>query len=213
MGNHSNMARKVTLQHMERLVRAAAGDPLAPPPLLPNQIQLYSYYRPGLSAGNYAIEAEQNITATGHWGTESLQVYNRKKALPVHIPPMIEPQVFEVVAPQFSLDPKLIDSHYPPDGHQDEARILPHVVLNDPHFPWERRADIQIEDLQDPDRDLNGKLLDANGAVVAEVGKAAKRNAVPWVRLCSSWNMEDLLTIEGGIDGFRFFRATCSYVE
>lgn len=49
-------------------------------------------------------------------------------------------QGFNVVAPQFSLDPGLINSFYPPAGHQDEGRVLPHVVFNDPHVPWLRDA-------------------------------------------------------------------------
>jgi hypothetical protein len=45
-----------------------------------------------------------------------------------------------VVAPQFTLDPKFINTYYPPNGHQDEGRILPHIVFNDPHVPWFREA-------------------------------------------------------------------------
>ncbi len=62
------------------------------------------------------------------------------------------PQKFNVVAPQFSLDPKLINSYYPPDGHQDEARVLPHIVFNDPHLPWERDAGFSIHGEFDQDR-------------------------------------------------------------
>ena len=49
-------------------------------------------------------------------------------------------QEFEVIAPQFSLDPKLINSYYPPSGHSDEGKILPHIVFQDPHVPWYRPA-------------------------------------------------------------------------
>jgi hypothetical protein len=49
-------------------------------------------------------------------------------------------QGFRVIAPQFSLDPNLINTYYPPTGHQDEGRILPHIVFNDPHVPWFREA-------------------------------------------------------------------------
>jgi hypothetical protein len=173
------VARKVALQHMGRLVDEKAGRPTDPPLLQPNQIQLYSYYKPGLLAGHYQIEAEQLITSRGPYGTETLRVYNRKKAVPD--PPQIEPQDFEVIAPQFSLDPKLVDSYYPPDGHQDEGRVLPHLVLNDPHFPWERQADTSLHLLYDPDKNATGKFLDAKGKVVDNETKASKRNAVPWV--------------------------------
>jgi hypothetical protein len=48
------------------------------------------------------------------------------------------PQQFEVIAPQFSIDPKDIHSVYPPEGQADQPMVLPHIVLNDPHLPWER---------------------------------------------------------------------------
>ena len=51
----------------------------------------------------------------------------------------IEKQLFSVAAPQFSIDSKLINTFYPPSGHQDEGRILPHIVFSDPHVPWLRR--------------------------------------------------------------------------
>jgi len=53
-------------------------------------------------------------------------------------------QEFEVIAPQFSLDPKLINSYYPPNGHSDEGRILPHIVFQDPHVPWYRPAGLSL---------------------------------------------------------------------
>lgn len=49
-------------------------------------------------------------------------------------------QLFDVIAPQFSLNPALINSYYPPDGHADEGRILPHIVFSDAHVPWFREA-------------------------------------------------------------------------
>lgn len=182
------VAREVALQHMGQLADKKAGKKTDPPPLEPNQIQLYSFYKPGLLAGNYRIEAEQNITFQTPSGTkDNLRVYNRKKfdPEPTNPPTRLEPQDFEVIAPQFSLDPKLVNSYYPPDGHQDEGRVLPHLVLNDPHFPWERKADASIDLLWDPDRNGEGKFLDSSSPEqkVVDEAKAVKRNAVPWVRL------------------------------
>ncbi len=62
-------------------------------------------------------------------------------------------QDFRVVAPQFSLDPKLIDTYYPPAGQQDEAHILPHIVFNDPHVPWFREAGLDPEMVRPVDTD------------------------------------------------------------
>lgn len=134
----NNSARKVPLQHLQRQVLTAAGTPPDPPIVGPNQIQLYSFYKPSLEAGNYKIDAWQTITSNNpnfsstqqyhaynvHAGAVSVEdrgkpaVFDSKK-----LPATFVPQHFEVVAPQFSLDPKLIDSYYPPDGHQDECRF------------------------------------------------------------------------------------------
>ncbi|KAH0566346.1 hypothetical protein GP486_000252 [Trichoglossum hirsutum] len=180
-----NSARKVPLQHMLKLVQTAAGNPPNPPKLDKNQIQLYSYFVPGLLADVYSIKAEQRITAqNGDWGEEHYHVYNRLRD-PNNTPdrtkfqasPNIEPQEFEVIAPQFNIDTKLINSYYPPDGHQDECRILPHICLSDPHLPWERRADVLDEQLQDQD-----KIMGADGKPVVD-SKGPMRNAIPWVAL------------------------------
>jgi hypothetical protein len=154
-----------------------------------NKMKLYSYFKPSLEAGTYSIYAEQNITInekenkpklTENGHPQTLRVWNRKVEPPPpppasttpppetsKWPPLPEPQVFEVVAPQFNLDPKLINSYYPPDGHQDEARILPHSVFNDPHLPWERDPGKQVFGLYDQD----------------PVDSTNFRSMVPWLAL------------------------------
>ena len=193
-----NSARKVPMQHMSNLVRAAAGNPVDPPRLSPDQIQLYSYYVPGLTAGNYAIEAEQQITATDlpkEPREQTYHVYNWRKKDAVGNPrplpdrnkfdqnPSIASQDFEVVTPQFSIDPKLINSYYPPDGHLDEGRILPHICFEDVHLPWERSPNPSSEQLVDPDFEIRAgeKVWLNNGKVVQNEADAGKRNAHPWV--------------------------------
>lgn len=189
--------RDVTQQRMAQL----AGKAPPRPHLGPNELELFSYYKPGLLAGNYKIETEQNITVTeGPYKKEKLRVYNRKKTTielkdePVAPAQELIPQTFEVIAPQFTLNPKLINTFYPPQGHQDEGRVLPHLVLNDPHFPWERKVDFKVPLLWDEDKsgpeevgelDRDGKevtWLDAKGNAVKKKTDAAKRNAVPWVK-------------------------------
>lgn len=59
-------------------------------------------------------------------------------------------QQFEVKAPQFNLDPNLINTYYPPSGQQDEGRILPHIVFNDPHAPWLRAAGHRLPTFEGP---------------------------------------------------------------
>jgi len=176
------MAREVTLRHMERVLDEKNGNRFDPPALEPNQMQLYSFYSPGIEAGNYTIDVEQNITSQSfelkanhkdnddrEWRSVSLNKRNSKKD-PAGAPAV---QEFEVMAPQFTLERSMINSYYPPDGHQDEARVLPHIVLNDPHFPWERKAGAIVPDMCDPDKESNRKD-----------DKTPKlfRNKTPWVR-------------------------------
>jgi len=163
-------ARKLVLSHMARAVRntrreadnavAASDDADEPPPLLPNQMRLYSYYKPSLEAGNYTIEVTQNISS----GDQSLEIRNSRTQ---DASGSVAPQEFEVVVPRFSLDRNLINSYYPPDGHQDEGRILPHISFNDPHYPWEILAGTSSS--------VNG----ANHDGLLDDG----RSMVPWVAL------------------------------
>ncbi|KAK3329200.1 hypothetical protein B0H66DRAFT_469662, partial [Apodospora peruviana] len=134
---------------MAKAIQNSAGDGGEPPLLGPDEMQLYSYYRPGLVAGEYEVAVVQKIEAEVPNGSD-------------HVLDTVEPQIFNVVVPRFTLDPDLINSYYPPDGHQDEGRILPHVVLNDPHFPWEIDAG-STNNMHSP------------------IDKA--RNLVPWIAL------------------------------
>jgi hypothetical protein len=65
-------------------------------------------------------------------------------------PQPVEKQQFSVKAPQLNLDPKLVNTYYPPSGHQDDPRILPHIVFNDPHPPWLRRLGLSYDWLKEP---------------------------------------------------------------
>lgn len=91
------------------------------------------------------MSASQVITAykENEAQTRTLQNQYLVKSSPnpnVLVPGKPVLQTFNVVAPQFSLDPALINSFYPPSGHQDEGRVLPHIVFTDPHVPWLRDA-------------------------------------------------------------------------
>jgi hypothetical protein len=105
-----------------------------------------------------------------------LYIWNHTGGLNYGAPPApptdaVEKQTFNVVAPQFNLDPKLINTFYPPLGHEDEARILPHIVFNDPHVPWFRKAGVYYDWLAEP--------VDSN------------RNMVPWLAVIV-FDAEDL---------------------
>ena len=86
-----------------------------------------SFYKPSLLANNYIIETKQIVKATTASGTQTLEFLNTRAT---DNSGKLAPQEFEVVVPRFSLDQGIVNSYYPPDGHQDEGRILPHIVFN-----------------------------------------------------------------------------------
>ncbi|ORY16105.1 hypothetical protein BCR34DRAFT_597906 [Clohesyomyces aquaticus] len=108
----------------------------------PGHIVLYDRYKPTLYEGHYAIEAKQTITTTDHqdltiYNYNSLNIPPPQGGQPAP-PPALVAQRFQIATSQFRIDPKAINSYYPPDGYADEGRVLPHIVFNDPHLPWER---------------------------------------------------------------------------
>jgi hypothetical protein len=112
-----------------------------------------------VEAGLYGIEAVQTITAPNNvplyiWNYQGPKVPPPPPppAPPPIMPPAtIEKQTFTVEAPQFNIDSKLINTYYPPSGHQDEGRILPHIVFSDPHVPWLRLPGVAFKGPVDPD--------------------------------------------------------------
>jgi hypothetical protein len=169
-------ARILTLGHMAKAMekprQKEAGDPQD---LLPDQMRLYSFYKPGLKAGTYTVEAKQTITTTStpEVGTPSLDVWNTSVGDTTNA---LVPQTFNVVVPRFILDPAIINSYYPPDGHQDEGRILPHIVLNDPHYPWEVVAGSTDDNMFKPVDKQTIALADGST-------KTIFRGLVPWIAL------------------------------
>ena len=134
-------ARSLVLEHVASQIRRAnGGEPTDPAELPAGYMQLYSYYKPGLEAANYIIDATQVINAGGQSKTVTNYFSNpvppslQDAALPNSpakpfpgVPPdkVKGVQKFEVVAPQFNLPVDAVHSYYPPDGHQDEGRVLP----------------------------------------------------------------------------------------
>ncbi|KAH6949753.1 hypothetical protein BKA56DRAFT_434004, partial [Ilyonectria sp. MPI-CAGE-AT-0026] len=94
----------------------------------PGEEQLFSFYQPGLQDGSHTITVTQTLSTDPR----------EKKG--VQSVPLSSTQSFLVQGPQYSLPNGSIHSSYPPQGHADEARILPHVVLTDPLLPWAREA-------------------------------------------------------------------------
>ncbi|KAI8195455.1 hypothetical protein K4K52_012355 [Colletotrichum sp. SAR 10_76] len=135
--------------------------------LKPGQEQIFSYWVPGLKAGRqHHIRVTQTID--GHKPEDKpLQLESTK--------------AFFVEAPQFSLPGDAIHSVYPPQGYRDDARILPHVVLTDPHLPWERTGSAKTDS---DDEKVGGR----------------PRTKVPWLILCS-FTQEELALPAGDLNG------------
>jgi hypothetical protein len=103
----------------------------------PGDIRLYSTYAPALKADTYQIDVRQEVD--GLPGIKpSVTIQNKSSDADDG---QIILQHFTVQAPRFSLDPSDIHSVYPPQGHADEGRVLPHIIFKDPHLPWERSMD------------------------------------------------------------------------
>ena len=79
-------------------------------PLLanPGDMQIYNFYKPSLVAGQYTITTAQTVSYT-----QNSKTVTQTLEAPVG-------QSFDVVAPQFAIDPKDIHSTYPPPGHADQ---------------------------------------------------------------------------------------------
>jgi hypothetical protein len=129
----SAAVRVATLSHVAARIQAAAGDSADVPkkdglPKLPaGFMQLHAVWKPSLEAETYTIIAKQSVKIKEGDTPDVIKNYisdDRTKK--------DQPQIFTVVAPQFSLPANSVHSYYPPDGHQDEGRVVPHIVLDDP---------------------------------------------------------------------------------
>lgn len=140
-----------------RRLKEVGDDP--EPSDLPTGFELlHSFYAPGLMASSEVPINTIKIT----------QTIDPKD--PADKPLTLDSaQEFVVIAPQFSLPAGDIHSVYPPQGSAAAAAILPHVVFNDPHLPWERWV-------IDPAKE-----------------KEPKRNKTPWMALMAFTADEILL--------------------
>ncbi|KAH6691797.1 hypothetical protein BKA61DRAFT_283401 [Leptodontidium sp. MPI-SDFR-AT-0119] len=97
----------------------------------PGQVRLFSYYSPSLQAGEHTVTIIHDIYAP-HTASTLVPVDPTK-----HLTLKSE-QKFEVFGLRFSLPPGAVHQSYPPQGHGDHSEVLPHIVFNDAHMPWER---------------------------------------------------------------------------
>jgi hypothetical protein len=85
------------------------------------QMKLFSYHVPSLPAGNYTIDVNHEIFVPGN-----------------PLPSLNSVKKFRITAPRYVLPPDSVHSCYPHHGHGEGAHVLPHILFNDPHLPWER---------------------------------------------------------------------------
>ncbi|MBV9762803.1 MAG: hypothetical protein JO340_19750 [Acidobacteriaceae bacterium] len=93
--------------------------PAAPPS---GSIQFFDGYFPGLIAGDYKIEVKHTVDAPSG-----------------PTPEYTLTQDFKVEAPEFTIDPLLVETIFPPSGASGiYGQQLPFLVLGDPSLAWER---------------------------------------------------------------------------
>lgn len=99
--------------------RMALAGLRSPPP--PGSIQFFDGYYPALAGGKYSISINQTVDGVGS------------------TPSYPAEQSFTVQAPEFNIDPGIVQMMYPADGSTGVYdQQIPYIVLTDPSLPWER---------------------------------------------------------------------------
>ncbi|PIG84497.1 hypothetical protein AARAC_009926 [Aspergillus arachidicola] len=112
--------RYLTFRHARGLLRRQGLLATNDGDLPPGHQRLHSYMTPGLQGGGHTITTTQEIDGQ----PDALQ----------------GTQPFYVDKLLFQLPEGDVHSVYPPQGHQEWAEALPHVVFNTPSTPWEWAA-------------------------------------------------------------------------
>ncbi|KAJ4248126.1 hypothetical protein NW762_012896 [Fusarium torreyae] len=107
----------------------------APPPLSSGQEQLFSFFTLSLEADGYSVNVKQTLTSPSTddktTGDETFEVPETSKL-----------QLFDVIAPRYSLPRGAIHLSLPPQGYGSLGKTLPYAVLSHPRLPWARGASI-----------------------------------------------------------------------
>lgn len=118
--------RHLTIRHEQHLLQNIT------PELAPGEVKFNSYFLPSLQAGQYKVDVNQTVKLKD------------KKDDPKYAQPVS--QTFTVLAPRYNIPETAISSVYPPPADQALCKTLPHIVFNDPHFPWERAKSTANDD-------------------------------------------------------------------
>ncbi|EWG48705.1 hypothetical protein FVEG_08389 [Fusarium verticillioides 7600] len=136
--------RHLTLRHEQRLLTNK------PSTLAPSYTQFSSYYLPTLNAGEHTADVSQKVTATlpdDQNGDPNLIDRDPPKSRQRRTVNLRRQQ--HLLAPQYSLPEDAVVSVFPTPGHTAQSLTLPHIVLKNPHCPWER--DVVDKDAHDAD--------------------------------------------------------------
>ncbi|KAL2689477.1 hypothetical protein Neosp_003531 [[Neocosmospora] mangrovei] len=124
MKSYSRNHLRPAFNHLAKEAKLAASLESDDPPSA-EQLQLWSYQLPALSAGNYEVSVSQEVTLPSG---ETVNLDQTKKTL--HVP-----------LPKFRLpDPADLYSVHPAPGQSAHARTLANVVFSQPTTPWEREV-------------------------------------------------------------------------
>lgn len=122
MKSHSRNHLRPAFNHLATEAKLAASLGSDSPPSA-EELNLWSYQLPTLSAGTYAVSVSQELTLPNG---ETVTLDSTTKDL--HVP-----------LPKFRLpDPADLYSVHPAPGHSAHARTLANVVFSQPTTPWER---------------------------------------------------------------------------
>ncbi|KAF5670478.1 hypothetical protein FDENT_11237 [Fusarium denticulatum] len=136
--------RHLTLRHEQRL----RANKL--PTLAAGYTQFSSNYLPSLNAGKHTTSVSQKAAATlpdREDGDSNLFDKDHPKSRQRKTVNMRQQQ--HLLAPQYSLPEDAVVSVFPTPGHTAQSLTLPHIVLKNPHCPWER--DVVDKDAHDAD--------------------------------------------------------------
>ncbi|KAK6511890.1 hypothetical protein TWF481_000794 [Arthrobotrys musiformis] len=89
--------------------------------LEPGEMKLFSSFIPSLDGGDYKVAINHTLELRGHQPK-----------------PLSTEREFRITAPRYALAPGDVYSSFPHPGYGEEAKVLPHVLLTDPHLPWAR---------------------------------------------------------------------------
>ncbi|KAK6499544.1 hypothetical protein TWF506_004173 [Arthrobotrys conoides] len=147
------------------------------------EMKLFSSFIPSLSSGDYTVVIDHKLDLEG---------FAQK--------PLLSTKEFRITAPRYALAPGDVYSSFPHPGHGEEAKVLPHILLSDPHLPWARSLGAPMEKehpwmgiLSFATEELQSRVADILGA------KSKLKDSKPSQTLSYSLTLGDLWSLSNEI--------------